>query len=159
MDLFMRFSLPTEESTRKLGRALAKHCPGSPFLVTLSGDLGAGKSHLVRAFLKKLGVKDAIPSPTYTLCETYQVNKKVTISHLDLYRLADPEELDFLGFRDILAGQGVLVEWPERAGAVLPVPDLEIHLIWQDPGRLCAIEAATPLGEAWLSPLNPERLV
>lgn len=159
MDLFMRFSLPTEESTRKLGRALAKHCPAPPFLVTLSGDLGAGKSHLARAFLKKLGVKDAIPSPTYTLCETYQVSKKVTISHLDLYRLADPEELEFLGFRDLLMGQGVLVEWPERAGAALTVPDLEIHLIWQDPGRLCSIDAATPRGEAWLTALDSESLV
>ena len=155
----MRFPLPTEESTRKLGRALAKSCPATPFLVTLSGELGAGKSHLARAFLKKLGVKEAIPSPTYTLCETYQITKKMTISHLDLYRLADPEELEFVGFRDILAGQGVFVEWPERAGAVLPPADLEIHLIWQDPGRFCWIDARTEHGERWLKEINPEAFV
>jgi len=155
LDLMMRVSLPTEESTRKLAKALAKSCPGVPFLVTLTGELGAGKSHLVRAFLKKLGVKDAIPSPTYTLCEHYALSKKKTVSHLDLYRLSDPEELEFLGFRDMLDGQGVLIEWPERAGPLLPPADLEIHLIWQDPGRLCWIDAHTDRGVAWLERISP----
>lgn len=149
----MRIELLDEAMTRKLGRRLAKSCPKPPFLVTLTGHLGAGKSHLARAFLQKLGVTDAIPSPTYTLVETYPISKKLTVSHLDLYRLEDPEELEFFGFRDLLDRQGLLVEWPERAGALLPEADLEVHLMWQDPGRLCVLTAHTEVGHAWLTAL------
>ena len=130
----MRIELIDEVMTSKLGKALAKGCPRSPFLVTLTGNLGAGKSHLARAFLRKLGVTDAIPSPTYTLCETYPIDQKLTVSHLDLYRLEDPEELELMGFRDMLDGQGLLIEWPERAGPLLPNPDLDVHLTWHDEG-------------------------
>ena len=150
----MRIELIDEVMTRKLGKALAKSCPQSPFLVTLTGNLGAGKSHLARAFLKKLGVTDAIPSPTYTLCETYPINQHLTVSHLDLYRLEDPEELELMGFRDMLDGQGLLIEWPERAGPLLPTPDLDVHLIWHDEGRMCAVSAKSEKGEGWLSALK-----
>lgn len=150
----MRIELIDESMTRKLGKALAKSCPKPPFLVTLTGNLGAGKSHLARAFLKKLGVTDAIPSPTYTLCETYPISKKLTVSHMDLYRLEDPEELELMGFRDMLDGQGLLIEWPERAGPLLPVPDLDVHLIWHDEGRMCALSAKSKKGEQWLSELK-----
>ena len=150
----MRIELIDESMTRKLGKALAKSCPKAPFLVALTGNLGAGKSHLARAFLKKLGVTDAIPSPTYTLCETYSISKKLTVSHMDLYRLEDPEELELLGFRDMLDGQGLLIEWPERAGPLLPVPDLDVHLIWHDEGRMCALSAKSKKGEQWLSELK-----
>ena len=104
----MRIELIDEVMTRKLGKALAKCCPQFPFLVTLTGNLGAGKSHLARAFLKKLGVTDAIPSPTYGLSETYSINQKLTVSHMDLYRLEDPQELELIGFRDMLDDQGLL---------------------------------------------------
>lgn len=154
----MRIELSNEAMTRKLGKALAKSCPDTPFLVTLTGNLGAGKSHLVRAFLKKLGVVDAIPSPTYTLCETYAVSQGLEVAHLDLYRLEDPEELELLGFRDMLDGQGLLIEWPERAGPLLPTPDLDVHLMWHDPGRMCALSAQTDKGEAWLSNLKVSKL-
>ncbi|MGB0358401.1 MAG: tRNA (adenosine(37)-N6)-threonylcarbamoyltransferase complex ATPase subunit type 1 TsaE [Litorivicinaceae bacterium] len=150
----MRIELIDESMTRKLGKALAKSCPKAPFLVTLTGNLGAGKSHLARAFLKKLGVTDAIPSPTYTLCETYPISKKLTVSHMDLYRLEDPEELELMGFRDMLDGQGLLIEWPERAGPLLPVPDLDVHLIWHDEGRMCALSEKSKKGEQWLSELK-----
>ncbi len=150
----MRIELIDESMTRKLGKALAKSCSKAPFLVTLTGNLGAGKSHLARAFLKKLGVTDAIPSPTYTLCETYPISKKLTVSHMDLYRLEDPEELELMGFRDMLDGQGLLIEWPERAGPLLPVPDLDVHLIWHDEGRMCALSAKSKKGEQWLSELK-----
>jgi tRNA threonylcarbamoyladenosine biosynthesis protein TsaE len=146
----MRIELIDESMTRKLGKALAKSCPNPPFLVTLTGNLGAGKSHLARAFLKKLGVTDAIPSPTYTLCETYPIGEKLTVSHMDLYRLEDPEELELIGFRDMLDGQGLLIEWPERAGPLLPAPDLDVHLIWHDEGRMCALSAKSKKGEQWL---------
>ena len=150
----MHIELPDEAMTRKLGKSLAKTCPEAPFLVTLTGHLGAGKSHLARAFLKKLGVVDAIPSPTYTLCETYTLSDQMTVSHLDLYRLEDPEELEFFGFRELLDQQGLLVEWPERAGPLLPTADLDVHLIWHDPGRMCVLRAQTPKGEAWLGQLK-----
>ena len=88
----MQVELIDESMTNKLGKALAKSCPEAPFLATFRGDLGVGKSHLVRSFLKKLGVTDTIPSPTYTLCETYIIDRKLVVSHMDLYRLQDPED-------------------------------------------------------------------
>ena len=150
----MRIDLVNEAMTRELGQALARGCPKIPFLVTLTGNLGAGKSHLARAFLQTLGVTDAIPSPTYTLCETYTINKKIHISHMDLYRLEHPEELELLGFRDMLDGQGLLIEWPERAGTFLPTSDLDVHLMWHNEGRLCVLSAKTDKGEEWLSELK-----
>ncbi len=150
----MRIELIDESMTRKLGKALAKSCPEAPFLVTLTGNLGAGKSHLARAFLKKLGVTDAIPSPTYTLCETYLIRKQLTVSHMDLYRLEDPEELELMGFRDMLDRQGLLIEWPERAGPLLPAADLDVHLMWHDEGRLCALSAKSEKGEQWLDKMK-----
>ena len=150
----MRIELIDESMTRKLGKALAKNCLEAPFLVTLTGNLGAGKSHLARAFLKKLGVTDAIPSPTYTLCETYLIRQQLTVSHMDLYRLEDPEELEFMGFRDMLDRQGLLIEWPERAGPLLPAADLDVHLMWHDEGRLCALSAKSEKGEQWLDKLK-----
>ena len=150
----MQIELIDESMTRKLGMALAKSCSEAPFLVTLTGDLGAGKSHLARAFLKKLGVTDAIPSPTYTLCEIYLISKQLTVSHMDLYRLEDPEELELMGFRHMLDRQGLLIEWPERAGPLLPTPDLDVHLMWHDEGRLCALSAKSEKGEQWLDKLK-----
>ena len=90
---------------------------------------------------EKLGVTDTIPSPTYTLCETYTINRTQVISHMDLYRLQDPEELEFLGFREMLDGHGVLIEWPERAASFLPSPDLDLHLMWDGDRRICALAA------------------
>lgn len=150
----MRIELIDEAMTRKLGRALAKSCPSAPFLVTLTGELGAGKSHLVRAFLKKLGVSGTIPSPSYSLCETYVISNKLHVSHMDLYRLEDPEELDLMGFRDMIDGRGLLIEWPERAGTNLPASDLDLNLIWHKEGRMCAISAKTTKGEDWLAELK-----
>jgi len=150
----MQIELIDESMTNNLGKALAKSCPEAPFLATLKGNLGVGKSHLVRAFLKKLGVTDIIPSPTYTLCETYTINRTQVISHMDLYRLQDPEELEFLGFREMLAGHGVLIEWPERAASFLPSPDLDLHLMWDGARRICALAAKSEKGEYWLSNLE-----
>ena len=138
----MQIELIDESMTNKLGEALAKSCPDAPFLATLKGNLGVGKSHLVRAFLKKLGVTDTIPSPTYTLCETYTINRTQVISHMDLYRLQDPEELEFLGFREMLDGHGMLIEWPERAPNQLPAPTITISLSVSGTGRLATVCAA-----------------
>ena len=104
--------------------------------------------------IEELGVTDTIPSPTYTLCETYTINRTQVISHMDLYRLQDPEELEFLGFREMLDGHGVLIEWPERAASFLPSPDLDLHLMWDGDRRICALAAKSEKGEYWLSNLE-----
>ncbi|MBN4053713.1 tRNA (adenosine(37)-N6)-threonylcarbamoyltransferase complex ATPase subunit type 1 TsaE [Haliea sp. AH-315-K21] len=97
-------------------------------LVTLSGDLGAGKTTLVRGFMHAIGHKGAVKSPTYTLVEPYDINGR-SVMHFDLYRLSTPEELEYLGFRDYLDGSTLcLIEWPEKAKGFLPEPDLAISI-------------------------------
>ena len=100
--------------------------PGAPCrIVTLIGDLGAGKSTFARGALRSLGVTGAIKSPSYTLIETYEL-PTVNIVHLDLYRLKDPGELEHLGLADYHApGQLWFIEWPENGAGRLPPPDIE----------------------------------
>jgi len=101
-----------------LGRQLATVLPPR-LLITLSGELGAGKSVLARSLIQALGYKGRIKSPTYALMETYEVPPR-RVAHLDLYRLDDPEELHYLGFDDVLSERDlILVEWPEKAEALL----------------------------------------
>lgn len=97
-------------------------------VVTLSGDLGAGKTTLVRGMLRGLGFEGRVKSPSYGLVESYAAAGLV-IHHLDLYRLGEPEELDFIGLEDLLGGNSVLlIEWPERAGGRLPAATCEISI-------------------------------
>lgn len=99
-----------------------------PVVFALRGDLGAGKSVLARAIARGAGVDSAMPSPTFNLLFEYRTAKAV-VSHLDLYRLEDPDEVWELGWRDLGDGnQIVLIEWPERAEALLPAPRWDIHL-------------------------------
>ncbi len=115
--------------------------PGT--IVFLRGPLGAGKTTLARAFLKARGFRGQVRSPTYTLVESYP-----GVAHFDLYRLADPEELEWIGLRDYLDGETVcLVEWPEKGKGVLPPPDLEILLEPKDSGRQLSMEACSERGE------------
>lgn len=100
----------------------------TPAVVHLSGELGAGKTTFVRAMLRSLGVQGAVKSPTYALIESYEVNLGMVV-HLDLYRLEDPAELEFLGFRDLLEESALmLVEWPERGHDALPAADWQISI-------------------------------
>ncbi len=129
--------LVDEAATRALGRELAG-VTRAPLVVTLSGDLGAGKTSLARAWLHGLGHEGVVRSPTYTLIETYRL-PAVTVHHMDLYRLADPEELEFIGVRDLAAEDALwLIEWPERGGDRLPSPDWALTLKFSGSGRIIA---------------------
>lgn len=139
-------------ATDALGAALAVHAPPGA-VVYLEGGLGAGKSSLARAWLRALGVQGAIKSPTYTLVERYALAGGGEAAHLDLYRLADAGELDFLGLDELAGARLWLVEWPDRGGAGLPPPDLRLQLAHAGPGRLARLQATSARGEAWLRAL------
>ena len=147
----MRLHLRDAASTDALGRALAHVLP-APAVVHLHGDLGAGKSSLARALLRELGVQGAIRSPTYTLVERY-TTPRGEAWHLDLYRIADAGELDYLGL-DAADPVLWLVEWPERGRAGLPPPDLEIALEISGEGRDVALTPRSPGGAAALDALR-----
>src|SRR6056297_3323471 len=125
----MQYALADAAATEALGAALAgplrRACESRAVVLHLAGPLGAGKTTLVRGLLRGLGHRGAVRSPTYTLIEPYD-ELTPRVYHLDLYRLGDPEELDYLGLRDLLTGDTLLlIEWPERGLGVLPTPDLE----------------------------------
>jgi len=127
--------LPDEEASLAFGAELARMIP-SGLQIGLHGDLGAGKTTLVRGLLRALGHAGPVRSPTYTLVETYSLPEAPPVHHFDLYRLADPEELEYLGARDRLGGnETCLVEWPQRGAGFLPPLDLEIFLAHRPPGR------------------------
>ena len=146
----MQLQLADTTMTEALGRALAVTRPAQA-VVHLQGDLGAGKSTLARALLRALGVEGAIRSPTYTLVERYPIPAGEAW-HLDLYRIGDAAELDFLGLDDAVATLW-LVEWPERAGPALPAADLRVELAMSDGGRSACLQARSGIGRAWLAEL------
>jgi tRNA threonylcarbamoyladenosine biosynthesis protein TsaE len=157
--------LTDAEATEALGAALARAFPGAREAsagLYLSGDLGAGKTTCVRAFLRALGVTGLIRSPTFTLVETYRL-PDLNCIHVDLYRLEGSEEVEELGLRDFLgAGCLLLVEWPGKGAGAIPPPDVELALEFADPkaGRVARLRAQGSLGEAWLRDLrNDARLI
>ena len=119
--------------------------------INLAGDLGAGKTALVRAVLHRLGVAGPIKSPTFALLEPYAVSR-LDFYHFDFYRLKRPEEFSHAGFRELFGpGRVCIVEWPERAGSRLPTGDISITLTLNGDGRVAAINTASQLGNSCLS--------
>lgn len=149
----VREFLPDIAASESLGERLADTMPGTA-VVFLHGDLGAGKSSLARAMLRRLGVAGPIKSPTYSLVERYSLAEGEAV-HLDLYRIAETAELEFLGLDDLAAQARLwLVEWPERGGSALPAPDLEIELAVSGTGRDVQLQGTTGPGREWLVRLS-----
>ena len=149
-------SLPDEGATVSAGHALGRALeavlgsqPGAgAAIVGLAGSLGAGKTALARAALRALGVTGTVRSPTYTLAEPYET-RIGCVWHLDLYRIAEPEELEFIAIRDLVSSSAAcLVEWPERGRGGLPEPDCLLSIVPAEDGRRLRIEWNTPLGDA-----------
>ena len=143
--------LADADATARFAEKLADTAP-VPAVAHLHGDLGAGKSTLARAWLRALGVSGAIRSPTYTLVEHYPLPAGEAL-HLDLYRIGDGAELEFLGLDDVDAALW-LVEWPERGEGNLPPADLRIALAIEGEGRRCELQPGTPTGQSWLDRLR-----
>ena len=136
---------PDEQAMTALGERLGRACSGGA-IVYLTGDLGTGKTTLVRGVLRGLGHRGPVRSPTFTLVEPYAVGP-LPVYHLDLYRLGDPEELEYLGLRDYLEpGVLWLVEWPERGTGHLPRPDVRVSIEYRGTGRRLELTAETGHG-------------
>ena len=145
----MNINLPDESATLALGAALAP-CACAGFVIWLDGDLGAGKTTLVRGLLRALGDSGPVKSPTYTLVELHPVSG-LNLYHFDFYRLNQPEEYLDAGLDEYFAGEGAcLVEWPERASPYLPGADLTVRLVVAGAGRQASIDAATERGRQCL---------
>jgi len=145
--------IPTAAAMEEFGGQLAHACD-SRTIFHLCGDLGVGKTTLVRGFLRALGHKGIVKSPTYTLVEPYQISGQ-TIYHFDFYRLSDPEELEYLGIRDYLEENTIcLIEWPEKGEPLTPAADVQIHITHHASARILELQAHTAIGQAVLATIR-----
>lgn len=139
----MRFILTDSEDTEAFGAALWHVLP-EKCLVFLFGELGAGKTTLIRGLLREAGYKHTVKSPTYSLVEEYDLPKR-KLFHFDLYRLQDPDELEYIGMDDYLRQTALCcIEWPEMGHGYLPDADLEIRMSHLDGGRSITINILQP---------------
>lgn len=144
-----------EGAMTRFGARIAEATQGVG-IIFLDGDLGAGKTTLSRGLIRGLGHVGAVKSPTFTLVEPYELGA-VRVFHFDLYRLVDPEELEYLGIRDYLQGDALcLIEWPERGAGFLPKPDLTITIRPHAQGRTLTLSPTGSRGETWCAALALE---
>jgi len=148
-----RITVDSPEAMQLLAADLARQLQG-PAIIYLYGDLGAGKTTFVRGMIHYFQPGAKVKSPTFTLVEPYE-DLPYPVYHFDLYRLEDPEELDFIGARDYFGAESwCLVEWPEKGGDVLPPADIEIHIEHAGEQRRVSINSNSPRGEAILQHLE-----
>ena len=146
-------SLPDADATDRAGRALAQGLEGG-MVVTLSGELGAGKTTFARGVLRGLGWQGPVKSPSYTLLEHYPLSS-LYLYHFDFYRFADPQEWETVGAAECFTPSSVgLVEWPERAGDRLGNPDLLLQIEYAPPGRAIEVTASSEAGRQVLAALR-----
>ena len=143
-----RVALPDEAHALALASCFARLRPDRA-VVYLCGELGTGKTTFSRGFIQACGHNGKVKSPTYTLIEPYEL-PQVTIHHLDLYRLSDPEELEYLGVEEACRTGICLIEWPQRGAGVLPEPDLSLSLSYLPQGRQLEAESHTSAADDWL---------
>lgn len=137
----MQFSCPKPIDTERLAQRLALACPNGS-VIYLHGDLGSGKSTFARAFIHALGFQGSVKSPTYSLLEAYALADGLDAVHMDLYRLADPEEIAFLGLDEYDKKAKVwLIEWPEKGIGYIPRADVAIHFRMNQIGRMLECRA------------------
>jgi len=150
----------SDAQTQRIGAALARNLPSDPparaLRVYLQGELGAGKTTLVRGLLRALGVSGSVKSPSYSLLESYGCAPWRVI-HLDFYRLSDPEDVLALGLADHDERHTLwLIEWPERGESLLPAADLIVRLSGDERAHRLAFEARSEVGESWLTRVSQE---
>ncbi|MEM1243626.1 MAG: tRNA (adenosine(37)-N6)-threonylcarbamoyltransferase complex ATPase subunit type 1 TsaE [Pseudomonadota bacterium] len=147
-----KLTIDNEQQTLNLGQALAKHLP-EQFVIYLHGDLGVGKTTLVRGILSGLGFHEKVKSPTYTFVEPYTIDNR-QVFHFDLYRLHNALELEDIGVRDYFTGNAlILIEWPEVAAQILPNPDLHCYIEIKNQQRIFKLQANTRAGTMLLKQL------
>jgi len=143
---------PDEQYLKDFANNFSCHVP-LPMVIWLEGDLGAGKTTFARGLIHALGYKGRVKSPTYGLLEHYQL-ESLQVLHMDLYRISDPGELEFLGIEDLLDDRTILlIEWPDKGGSWLPEPDFIFRFGYAGEGRDLSWKACTPQAQAFAKTL------
>ncbi|MGJ8686678.1 MAG: tRNA (adenosine(37)-N6)-threonylcarbamoyltransferase complex ATPase subunit type 1 TsaE [Spongiibacteraceae bacterium] len=151
----MQWFLNNEHDTVAAGLRFGRAAEAGA-VVYLQGHLGAGKTTFCRGVLRAFSYAGAVKSPTYTLVESYQLAAR-TVNHFDLYRLGDPEELEYMGIRDYFDGQSVcLLEWPDRGRGFLPLADITVSIEQKGEGRCLTLSAGSDRGQAIINQLDSD---